>query len=122
MKIKEREEWEVEAEKAGGEYLVQIMVEIRNDQKTILDRLSLMERENVDIQRTIGRIISAFPGGDIEGHQRYHQLMIESIQAKEALRKAIVEKTITGLVFGALGFIGFALLHEIQNILMIRKD
>lgn len=51
---------------------------------------------------------TAVPNGDAVGHCRYHQLMIEDIEAKKRLRQAVVEKTIGGLVWSAIAGLGLA--------------
>lgn len=58
-----------------------------------------------DIER---RFAEAFPGADHVGHCRYHTLMIEDIDSRKKLRQAVVEKTISGLVWGAVVGIGAA--------------
>lgn len=63
------------------------------------ERLDSLERWRADMER---RFAEAFPGGDHVGHCRYHTLMIEDIDAKKRLRQAIVEKTISGLVWAAI--------------------
>lgn len=68
------------------------------------ERLDELERWRNDMNK---RFADAFPGGDHVGHCRYHQLMIEDIESKKRLRAAILEKTISGLVWAAI--VGFAI-------------
>lgn len=58
-----------------------------------------------DVER---RFAEAFPGADHVGHCRYHQLMIEDIDAKKRLRQAVLEKTISGLVWSLVVALGVA--------------
>lgn len=60
------------------------------------ERLDSLERWREDVDR---RFAEAFPGGDHVGHCRYHALMIEQLEERRRLRRAIVEKTISGLVW-----------------------
>jgi hypothetical protein len=63
------------------------------------------------------RFAEAFPGGDHVGHCRYHQLMIEGIDAKKRLREAIMQKTIAGLVWGAMIGLGLAVWQYLKSLL-----
>lgn len=73
-------------------------------------RLGSLERWRLELEK---RFAEAFPGGDHVGHCRYHDLMIEDIAARKRLRQAIVEKTISGLVWGAIIGIGAALWYGV---------
>lgn len=80
------------------------------DQVMTDERLDSLERsrdENdrwkQDMER---RFAEAFPGGDHVGHCRYHTLMIEDIEARKRLRQAILEKTLSGLIWS--GVVGLA--------------
>lgn len=47
-------------------------------------------------------IMGAFPGGDFDGHRRYHEEMILVMQDRRKLRQAVLEQVIKGSVW-ALG-------------------
>jgi hypothetical protein len=70
------------------------------------ERLDSLERWREDLER---RFAEAFPGGDHMGHCRYHTLMIEDIDARKRLRQAVLEKTISALVWGFIVAIGATL-------------
>ena len=55
-----------------------------------------------DIMAELKALRGAFPGGDIEGHRRAHETMIELLEERRKLRIAIQEKTISGLIWAAL--------------------
>lgn len=76
------------------------------------ERIDELERWRTDMDK---RFADAFPGGDHVGHCRYHTLMIEEIEAKKRLRAAILEKTISGLVWGAVVAIGIALWQWLKS-------
>jgi hypothetical protein len=78
------------------------------------ERLDQLERGQADLER---RFAEAFPGGDHVGHCRYHQLMIEGIDAKKRLREAIIQKTIAGLVWGAMIGLGLAVWQYVKALL-----
>lgn len=69
------------------------------------ERLETLERWRDDMEK---RFADAFPGGDHVGHCRYHELMIEDIEARSRLRQAVMEKTVAGLVWGLLAGLGIA--------------
>lgn len=78
------------------------------------ERLDSLERwrdvEFKDWQKDIERrFAEAFPGGDHVGHCRYHELMIEHTEEVRRLRRAIIEKTASGLVWGVLVALGATL-------------
>ena len=77
-------------------------------------RVDNLERFQADIER---RFAEAFPGADHVGHCRYHELMIENIEAKKRLTQAVTEKTIGGLVFSALVGVGYACWLYIKQLL-----
>lgn len=54
------------------------------------------------------RFAEAFPGGDHIGHCRYHALMIEGIEWRKRLWRAVMDKTVAGLVWGAMLAVGYA--------------
>lgn len=70
------------------------------------ERLSSLERWREDMEK---RFADAFPGGDHVGHCRYHDLMIEDINSRKKLRQAVMEKTISGLVWAAVVGAGVAI-------------
>lgn len=56
-----------------------------------------------------GRFADAFAAGDHIGHRRYHELLIERNAELRRLRQAIIEKTISGLVWSFIVGVGAAL-------------
>lgn len=72
------------------------------------ERLDSLERRMDEVEKWQK---DAVPNGDAVGHCRYHQLMIDGIEAKKRLRQAVIEKTIAGLVWGALVGLGAAFWH-----------
>jgi hypothetical protein len=77
---------------------------LRHDDATLGD-LDAVNRRVDDLER---RFNEAFPGGDHIGHCRYHALMIENIEWKKRLWRALVEKSLMGLAIGTLAFVGMA--------------
>lgn len=76
------------------------------------ERLDSLERWKEDMER---RFAEAFPGGDHVGHCRYHTLMIEDIDARKKLRQAIVEKTLSALIWAGLVGLGLSIWAYVKN-------
>ena len=56
-------------------------------------------------------MISAFPDGDPVGHKQYHQVQIDFMNERRALWKDIRSKSIVGIIFMLLGFLGMAVIE-----------
>lgn len=82
--------------------------------EAIEERVENLERFQVDIER---RFAEAFPAGDHVGHCRYHQLMIENIEAKKRLTQAVMEKTISGLVWSVIVGVAIACWAYLRSLL-----
>lgn len=61
--------------------------------------LRLILERQLELERMI---MGAFPGGDFEGHKRYHEEVILVMQDRRKLRQAVLEQVIKGSVW-ALG-------------------
>ena len=83
-----------------------LRTEEARDQAMADERLDSLERWRDDLEK---RFAEAFPGGDHVGHCRYHTLMIEDIDSRKRLRHAVMEKTISGLVWAIVVAAGIAL-------------
>lgn len=94
--------WQQQARELGGEELVEVIEDMAGDIH--------------DIKTSVQTLTdAAFPGGDIEGHRRYHELIIERNAEMRRLRIAIQEKTISGLIWAALVFVGLSVWHTIKQ-------
>lgn len=61
-----------------------------------------------DNTRKTNQILQAFPAGDIDGHRRYHESVIEWRELRNrALKEALVHTAKMGS-FGALGWLAYA--------------
>ena len=82
------------------------------DQVMTDERLDSLERR-MDIVEKWQK--DAVPNGDHVGHSRYHQLMIDDIEARKKLRQAVLEKTVAGLVWAVIVFAGVMALSYIKG-------
>lgn len=91
-----------------------VLNDIRSTQRETLRRLDAVEKQQESISKILEKIMSAFPDGDVEGHRRYHRLMIERTEEVRRLRAAIQEKTISGLLWSLMVFIGVTIWHYLK--------
>ena len=108
-------------QRADGTTMCRVLEDIVDGQKEIVVRLDKMEAANKQAREDITVLKGAFPDGDVEGHKRYHQTMIQMLEEKRQLRQAVKEKTISGLVWLAIVGIGTAVWHELQSVLLGTK-
>lgn len=85
--------------------VISLLIEIREAQQAMDMRLVTAE------SNLTKHIDAAFPGGDPDGHRRYHETQIELLAERRRLRVAIQEKTISGLVFSGIILLITALYH-----------
>lgn len=97
--------WQKQARELGGEGLVTVIEGMAQDLNNMKYRLDMMDKH----------ILKAYPGGDLEGHRRYHELMIQRNEEIRGLKQAIKEKTLTGLVWSAMAFIGWCVWSAIKQ-------
>lgn len=114
--MRKDELWQQEAKKLGGESLVEVIEEIRDGQRAMLDRLKQMDERHSASEAAIASINRAFPSADFEGHRRYHETMIEMISERRRLRMAIQEKTISGLIWAGIVGVSLAVWHELISV------
>lgn len=94
--------WQEQARRLGGDDLV--------------STIETMGHDIHEIKKNMKQLTdTAFPGGDLDSHRRYHELLIENTIEKRRLRRAIQEKTISGLVWAIIAGTGLAVWHEITS-------
>lgn len=80
--------WQDQARKIGAEDLVSVIEQMASNITQI--------KENLET------LMDAFPDGDIAGHKRYHETMIQMLEEKRQLKAVIKEKTIGGFVWAII--------------------
>lgn len=73
-----------------------------------------MDRRVTELER---KFKEAFPNGDWVGHCRYHEIQIEMLLARKHLTSAIQEKTLSGLAWSAMIFLGLAVLNYLKTLI-----
>lgn len=113
--------WQTEAKRIGGEAFVDVVVELQTGQKEIMSKLDTMEQRHDTAEAAIAIIRSAFPSGDMDGHRRYHQLLIDNTESKRALTKAIKEKTYAGLAWSLVVWLASELWAHLPDLSKLWK-
>lgn len=81
--------------------LTALVRKIADEQRAIHKRLDLMVQQNDELDKKMADLYRAFPGGDIDGHRLWHKTQLEILEEKRRIRQAIIEKSISGLVWSA---------------------
>jgi DNA-binding transcriptional MerR regulator len=94
--------------------------------KDKLDNIEIKQTEMLkkleDVGVSLNEIKSAFPDEDFSGHARYHQALIERNVELRRLRVAIVEKSLSALVWLLIIWLGSALWREVvEHLPFVKK-
>jgi hypothetical protein len=86
-----------------------VLAEIRRDYNAKhsenQEHLEALDRE---LKAVSAMVKTAFPGGDLDGHRRYHELLIEREQQLQVIRREVIThllKTSTWLAFAGLAWL-----------------
>lgn len=93
----------------GNPAMVQVLKQIDKHALETTQRLTSIETK-------MDMVVSSFPSNDFEGHRRYHQSLIDVLEARKKFYMSMKEKTIFGLLWAVLVWIGFAVWHEFLDI------
>lgn len=82
-----------------------------------LERRSAETREYFDnrFDEVTKLIKSGYPGGDLEGHRLAHEVFIREAERRAKFRDAVIEKTLTALVWFALSGVALAVWNEFKK-------
>lgn len=104
--------WQDEVRKLGGEQLLRVLEDIRECQQKTWTRVNEVESH---IESTLkGHIETAFAGGDPDGHRRAHETMISMMEERRRMYASIREKTLSGLIWGGIAWLLWAILTKIK--------
>lgn len=95
-----QELWQQQAQKLGGEALVEVI-------ENMADDIHEIRKSMEDLVKT------AFPNGDVIGHSSYHKAMIDRNEELRRLRRAVEEKTLSGLIWAFLVFLGLCVFNYV---------
>lgn len=94
--------------------LLVVLREIREGQSALVDRVGAVEKDGAETLAKLNSLILAFPGGDMEGHRRYHESIIEWRELRNKMVRAALEKAVGAGVLAGCGWIGYALWQAIK--------
>lgn len=80
-----------------------------------ITRAEVTDRKVDEAIRRIDDLHKAFPGGDWEGHRRYHEAMIERIEKRAKLYDAMLEELTKKGMWALILFVGTALWFYIKS-------
>ncbi len=106
--------WQQQAREFGGEDLISTINALMQAQQTMSQAQTTLAASQATMAADVNSIkksfsdlvVLAFPGGDADSHRRYHDLMIRRNEEIRRLRIAIQEKTISGLIWAFIVFLG----------------
>lgn len=77
--------------------------------------LRMLQEQAEKLDTMAKTLVGAFPGGDGESHRRYHELVIKREERKEKLHQAIIEKTLTSLIWALLVSLALAVWNSLKQ-------
>jgi hypothetical protein len=106
---RQRELWQMEAERMGGPALAEMlggMHELHLENGRKID--AIIER-NQQADAAMAKLVAGFPDGDAEAHRRYHEAVIERIELRnKIIREALIKVAGSGALAG-LGWLAYAI-------------
>lgn len=106
-----------ESELHGIALLLHLVRQIQSDLVEVKGELrEHIKQEEKQISDTINKLAhAAFPDGNMAGHKSAHESFIGDAADKRALFKSVREKTVTGIVYSTLIFVGLAIWEAIKR-------
>lgn len=83
-----------------------------------ITRAEVTDRKVDEAIRRIDDLHKAFPGGDWEGHRRYHEVLIDRIERRAKLYDAMLEELTKKGMWALIVFVGGAILYFIRGKLL----
>lgn len=101
--------WQQEAERLGGAALAQVLTELRDAQRRMIEVVEGLKSRDADDRAAIDKIMAGFPANDFDGHRRYHESVIEWRELRNKIARECLSKIAQATIFGALGWLGVLL-------------
>jgi len=100
--------WQHEAERMGGQPLVALLTEMRDNQLDLRADVEQFSKKVAELQESTAMLLSGFPANDVDGHRRYHESVIEWRELRNKLVRDLLMKAAQATFMGALGFLALA--------------
>lgn len=101
--------WQAELERLGGQQLVALLTELRDNQVSMRGDVEQITKKVAVLQQSSDLILSGFPANDVDGHRRYHQAVIEWRELRNNMARQALEKVIGAGILGACGWLLLAI-------------
>lgn len=86
-------------------------------------RLAGEHRENVGrldkMEQQMEQLKTGFPGGDPDGHRRYHEMMIDEMEEKKKLRRELMTHVLKSSTWAALGGVVWFVITRAKDWLLL---
>lgn len=82
-----------------------------NLEKHVTEEMAQWEKFNAKLEI----LTAAFPDSDLRGHREYHDALIASAQQRVKLRQAVIEKSLTALIWAGLVWISIAVWNAFKH-------
>lgn len=99
--------WQQEAERMGGQLLVDLLTEMRDNQRDLINKVTALEQ-------TTARLMSGFPADDVEGHRRYHESVIEWRELRNKMVREALLKVAGAGGLAAAGWLCVAIWNALK--------
>jgi hypothetical protein len=101
--------WKQEAMRMGGQPLVQLLGEVRDNQLDLMANFEALNAKVSHLEATNKRLLSGFPADDVEGHRRYHESVIEWRELRNKMVREALAKVATAGALAAFGWLALAI-------------
>lgn len=98
-----------------GIKIEKVLARMVEQQELLLARQDDFDHSMSTLKLQITGLTAAFPNGDSDSHRRYHEAVMEDVTARKRLTQAILEKTVSGLLWSFVLAIGYAIWNELKR-------
>jgi hypothetical protein len=93
----------------GGQPLVQLLSEVRDNQLDMMANFDTLSKKLADVQASNDRLMSGFPAEDVDGHRRYHESVIEWRELRNKMVREALLKVAGASALAAVGWLALAI-------------
>lgn len=86
-----------------------LLREILDAQREMVERISQVERDSEETLARVNALMLGFPGGDMDGHRRYHEGVIEWQALRNRLVLSALEKMAGAGALAGFGWLLYAI-------------
>lgn len=101
--------WQQEAMRMGGQTLVQLLTEMRDNQLDMRADMDQLTKTVSTLQAANELLLSGFPANDVDGHRRYHESVIEWRELRNKMVREALAKVAQAGALAAFGWLALAI-------------